>query len=112
MKNLLPYALCLILFFVGRLTAPKPDKELKAKYEQERDAIMEVIGQKDGQISRLNEDAEAIKAKFSADSAIFMDKLLDNQRAYSALKRKYNEINLNRADAQSLDSIISRLYPD
>lgn len=108
----LPYVLALVLFLAGRWTAPQPDKELRKKFEAERESILEVIGQKDAQIVRLNEASHAIEKERVQDSLRFAGALESNKRAYSALKRKYNEINLNRANAHTLDSLVSVLFPD
>jgi hypothetical protein len=109
-KKYWPVILCVLLFFAGRLTAPKPDKELKAKFEAEREAILEVIGQKDAQIVQMAERSHEIRRQMTLDSLRFAGALEVNQMAYSALKRKYNEINLNRATVHELDSIIAALY--
>lgn len=85
-------------------------KELKEKYQEEQNQILEVIGQKDAEIVRLNEASGAIRERMQSDSAFFAHALNENKRAYSALKKKYNEINLNRASVADLDSLVSVLY--
>ena len=107
-----PVILAALLFFVGRCTAPKPDKELRAKYEQERDAIMEVIGQKDAKIIQMAAESREIRKQMTSDSLKFSVELGANKRAYTALKKKYNEINYTRYTAHDLDSVLSVLFPD
>jgi gas vesicle protein len=112
MKKLLPYLLIIAAFFAGLFSAPDRSKELEKKFEQEREVILEAIGQKDRQIIEMAAESREIRERMVQDSLRFAGALEANKRAYTALKKRYNEINLNRADAAQLDSILSRLYPD
>lgn len=112
LSNYIPYLLAGVLFFAGRWTAPKPDTELMQKYEEERKYHLSQIDSLKGKAGDLVKAGEAIKEKMYSDSLKFSSDLRANKEAYLKLKKKYNEINLSRANAQSLDSIVSRLYPD
>lgn len=112
MKKFIPYILlALIIFLAGRWTKEDNSKELEAKYKAERKLILDVLGKKQIEVARLQADSEAIRKEMVQDSLRFAGALERNQTAYNRLKKKYNEINLHRADAQSLDSLVSRLYP-
>jgi len=115
MKNLskyIPYILAAVLFFAGRWTSPKPDKELMQKYESERTYHLSQIDSLKGKADDLADTGAAILEKMYSDRLKYENALQANKEAYLKLKKKYNEINLNRADAQLLDSLISSLYPD
>lgn len=114
MKTVLKYApwiLCLALFLIGRLTAPSSDGENLAR-EKEREALYQMLEQKQGRLDVLRKDSLAIREKMSVDSLNFSIALKANNEAYIKLKKKYNEINLSRANAHTLDSLISGLYPE
>lgn len=112
LSNYIPFVLAGVLFFAGRWTAPKPDNELMEKYEAERKHHLSQIDSLKGKAGDLVKAGEAIREKMYSDSLKFSSDLLANKEAYLKLKKKYNEINLSRADAQLLDSLISSLYPD
>lgn len=112
MKQYLPYILAVALFFAGRWTGQKPDTELMEKYESERIFHMEQIKALKGKGDSLVKAGEAIREKMYSDSLKFSSDLQANKEAYLKLKKKYNEINLSRADAHLLDSLVSSLYAD
>ena len=116
MKKYIPYAIALLIlaaFIAGRMSGGNNDaeKELLNQWEKEREAYHQAIGQKDAQIVRLNQAQEAINQRRVSDSIRFAGALERNQMAYNRLKKKYNEINLNRATVHQLDSVVSALYP-
>jgi hypothetical protein len=115
MKPLLKYwpvLLILLAFFSGRFTASDNSEELLENGKQERQLLMEKVVEKQVEITKLRKDSAAVRGKMHLDSLRFAKALQENQRAYNALKRKYNEINLNRATVHGLDSIVSLLLPD
>lgn len=116
MKTILKYAIPLVIlagiFLAGRYSAPDNSDELKENWKQERKLLMEGIVKKQAEVTSLRADSLAIREQMTLDSLRFSRALEVNQRAYTALKRKYNEINLNRADAHTLDSVILSLFPD
>lgn len=115
MKPLLKYwpvLLILLAFLSGRFTASDNTEELEHNWKQERKLLMEGIVKKQAEVTSLRADSLAIRKEMTSDSLRFSRALEVNQRAYTALKRKYNEINLNRADAHTLDSVILSLFPD
>jgi hypothetical protein len=112
MKSFIPYILAVALFFAGRWTGPKPDTELLKKYETERIFHVEQIKALKAKADDLAGAGKAIREKMYSDSLKFSSDLRANKEAYLKLKKKYNEINLIRANAQSLDSLVSSLYPN
>ena len=119
MKELrkLPLWLTVVVLFaalslVGRWTAPKPDKDLLQKYETERKFHLLRIEDLNGKLADRDKVGFIIREKMKEDSLIFSEQLQANNKAYLRLKKKYNEINLHRANAHTLDSLVSRLYPD
>lgn len=107
-----PWVLCVALFFVGRISSPKPDKELIRKYEMEREFHRLQITTLNAKLADRDKSGLAILEKMKSDSLKSADALRANKEAYLTLKKRYNEINLNRADSHLLDSLVSRLYPD
>lgn len=113
MKKYIPYILlAIIIFLAGRWTKEDNSKELEARYKAERKLILDVLGKKQIEVANLDLKAQKVEKRRVRDSLYFAGKLEANQRAYLALKKKYNEINLSRADAHVLDSLVSGLYPD
>jgi hypothetical protein len=107
-----PALLILLAFIAGRFTANDNSDELQENWKQERKLLMEGIIKKQAEVTSLRADSLAIRKEMTLDSLRFSRALEVNQRAYTALKRKYNEINLNRASVHDLDSIVSVLLPD
>jgi hypothetical protein len=88
-------------------------KDDKSVYEErERDVHLEMIRRNSERIERLSLDSLTIRQKMYSDSLKYSGLLKANNEAYLKLKKKYNEINLSRADAHTLDSLVSGLYPD
>lgn len=110
LSNYIPFVLAGVLFFAGRWTSPKPDKELMQKYESERKYHLSQIDSLEGKAYDLLQAGLAIREKMYSDSLKFSSDLQVNKQAYLKLKKRYNEINLSRADAHDLDSIVSFLY--
>lgn len=110
--NYLPYVLAGILFFAGRCSMPAADKDLIKKYELERKTLLEDVKVREARIIDRDKEAATIVQKMKEDHARDSVALKANNEAYLKLKRKYNEINLSRADAHVLDSLVSGLYPD
>lgn len=80
------------------------------KYESERKYHLSQIDSLKGKTIDLVKAGEEIQEKMKSDSLEFAKALRVNKQAYLKLKKKYNEINLSRADAHSLDSLVSVLY--
>src|SRR5688500_15304389 len=98
MKKYMPLAiLALIIFFAGRWTKDDNSKELKEKYEQERQVDRDRISGLVEKLTAKDAESRTINEERIQDSLRFSDALERNQTAYNRLKRKYNEINLNRA---------------
>lgn len=113
LKKYWPFiVLCLIIFFSGRWTKDDNSKELKEKYEQERQRDRDSISVLLKNLTAKHAESRTINEERIQDSLRFADALERNQRAYNSLKRKYNEVNFNRFSAARLDSIVSELYPD
>ena len=117
MKNLKTYLLLagiILAFILGLFSGSGKDaeRELQERYKAERKLILDQITKKQVEIYKLNQAQKAIEARRVQDSLQFAGALERNQTAYNRLKKKYNEINLNRADAHLLDSIVSELFPD
>lgn len=106
----LPYILCVVLFFAGRLSSPDRSKEVEKKYKEEQEIILKAKALGDVKIADLIKAQERVERERVQDSLRFASALEANQRAYNALKRKYNEINLSRATVRQLDSAVSVLY--
>lgn len=113
MKSLfkyLPYFLAAALFLAGRWMAPD-GKDLIQKYEVERNYHLSEIKKLNARADDLAKAGLKLAEKMKADSLKTAHALKANNEAYLKLKKKYNEINLNRADAHTLDSLVSGLYP-
>jgi hypothetical protein len=108
----LPYILIVVAFAAGMLLKTSPDKELRKKWEDERRKLEESIKSRDARILILTGQGEAIKERMQQDSLQAVVALKGKDSRIKSLTNKLNEINLARADADSLDSIIARLYPD
>jgi hypothetical protein len=88
-------------------------REPSTEYDKkEREVHLEMIKRNSDRIARLSLDSLTIRQKMYSDSLKFSEALKANNEAYLKLKKKYNEINLSRADAHTLDSLVSGLYPD
>ena len=111
-KQYFPILLILLAFFSGRWTKDDNSKELEEKYEQERKVDRDSIRELQRRAALKVVEFDHFKKQMKSDSAFYAGKLEANQRAYNSLKRKYNEINLNRATSAQLDSIVSVLFPD
>ena len=111
-QYILPLIILAAIFLAGRFTASDNSDELKDNWKQERKLLMEGIIKKQTDLTRLQADSIAVRKQMTLDSLRFSRALEVNQRAYTALKRKYNEINLNRADAHVLDSLVAGLYAE
>ena len=109
-KKFWPFILCALLFWAGRLTAPDNSKALEAKYEAERKQDRKAISDLMAKDALKSAEFDRVRDQLRKDSLNFSVQLQANKRAYSALKKRYNEINLNRADSHLLDSIIMKLY--
>lgn len=105
-----PVLLILLAFLGGRYSSPDHSEEVEKQYKKERNLILEAIAQKQLEVAALDKRMETIEAERVQDSLRFAGALEVNQRAYTALKKKYNEINLNRATHAQLDSVVSVLY--
>ena len=112
LANYLPYILAAVLFFAGRWTAPQPDKGLLKRYEVERKYHIDQISKLNARADDLAKAGLRLSEKMKSDSLKFSIALKANNEAYLKLKKKYNEINLNRADAHTLDSVVLSLYPN
>ena len=110
-QYILPLIILAAIFLAGRFTASDNSDELQENWKQERKLLMEGIIKKQTDLTRLQADSIAVRKQMTLDSLRFSRALEVNQRAYTALKRKYNEINLNRASVHELDSLITKLYP-
>lgn len=107
-----PLLAIIAAFFCGQFSGGKPEKELIQKFEQERERDRAAISNLLKEITHLNAESQTIREQMVQDSIRFTGALERNQRAYTALKRKYYEIDLRRANSSTLDSIVSRLYPE
>lgn len=113
MKKYIPYILILAAFLAGMFLGSSNDsKLLQDKWEKERKVILESLLEKQVREATLIKAGEATEQKRVNDSLYYARQLESNKQAYLALKKKYNEINLNRATVPELDSIVARLYPD
>lgn len=111
MKRYIPYAIILlIIFFAGRYSKSDKTPELEQKWKSERKLTLDQLQKKQVEITHLEALQKEIDRRRVEDSLKFASALERNQRAYNALKKKYNEINLNRATAHELDSVVSVLY--
>ena len=106
-----PILLILLAFLSGRWTASKDTGELE-KLREDRKVIIQGIINKQVEVTQLRAAQEETERKRVSDSLYYANALQTNKRAYTALKKKYNEINLNRADAHTLDSLLFSLYPN
>lgn len=106
----LPYVLALVLFLAGRWTAPQPDKELRKKFEAERESILEVIGQKDAQIVRLKDDRAKERERRVSDSLRSARALARQESITAALKKENERINYKNYSNPDLDSIDAILF--
>jgi hypothetical protein len=100
----------IIAVAVTGLFSGKADKSVYD--EKERAVHLEMIRRNSERIERLSLDSLTIRQKMYSDSLKYSGLLKANNEAYLKLKKKYNEINLSRADAHTLDSLVSGLYPD
>lgn len=107
-----PILLILFAFIAGRFSSPDVSKELQIKFEQERQRDREAISGLLKKITALSSESRTIREQMTLDSLKYSDALERNKQAYQSLKKKYYEINLSRANAHDLDSLVSRLYPD
>lgn len=105
-------AIALIIFFAGRFSKDDDSKELEALRKKERTMFQQQIIKKQVEIQGLIKAQQEIERQRIEDSIRFAGALERNQIAYNRLKKKYNEINLNRADAHTLDSLLFSLYPN
>lgn len=115
MRKYFPYLLCIAFFLLGQFlgTQDKSGEELlKRKFEQEQQWDRDSISALLNKITALSAESATIRERMVQDSLKYSDALERNQRAYLALKRKYDEINLSRATVHDLDSIVSVLFPN
>lgn len=106
----LPYVLAGLLFFVGRCSTPKPDKDLIKKYELERKTLLEDIKLKEARIIDRETEAKEIVTRMKQDSLKTYVELQAKNRAIFKLKESYENISFRDADGAKLDSVLSVLY--
>jgi len=111
-KPFLSYILAAALFFAGRWTSSDNSSELERKYALERKYHLNEIEKLKAAIDDRDKVGQQIVKKMYEDSVKAAIDLRANKEAYGKLKKKYNEINLNRASSVQLDSVLSVLYPD
>lgn len=112
-KKYIPHLIILlIIFFAGRWSKDNNSPELEAKFKQERKLILDQLQKKQIKVSELENRMREIDSHRVQDSLFYADRLSENQTAYNRLKKKYNEINLNRATHSDLDSLIGVLFPN
>jgi hypothetical protein len=110
LKTFLPYILAGGLFFAGRWTGPDNSKELTRKYELERKYHLNEISKLNAALVDRDSLGLRIMRKMHEDSLKTAIDLRANKEAYGRLKKKYNEINLNRASSAQLDSLVEVLF--
>lgn len=106
----LPYVLAGILFFVGRCSSPKPDKDLIRKYEMERKTLLEDIKIREARIIDRETQASTIIDRMKQDSVKLSSELQAKNRAIFKLEKYYASISFRDADGAKLDSVLSVLY--
>ncbi len=115
MKNYLkylPWLITVICFFIGRISSPKPDKDLIRKYELERETLLADNKAKERLILTLSNQDKEIRAKMTKDSLENIKALTANKAVILKLKKDYEKISFRNASASELDSLLSALYPD
>jgi hypothetical protein len=117
MKNLLkylPYILIVVAVFVGRWTAPQPDKDLLKRYEVERKYHIDQISKLNAQADDLAKAGLMIAEKRQEDSLKTAIILRAKDSAFIKLKKENEKITLSRASVAELDSaraIVIALHP-
>lgn len=110
LSSYIPYLLAAVLFLVGRLTAPQPDKELLRKYEVERNYHLNQIDKLNAQADDLAKAGIEIGEKMEARRVKDSIALKAKDRVIFKLKQNYENISFRNADAVKLDSIFAALY--
>jgi hypothetical protein len=112
LTQFLPYILIVVAFFAGMLLKTSPDKELKKKWESERETLQDQIEARDARILILTGVETKIREKAKADSIRSSMAIQSKDARIKDLKKRLDEINTTMASGADLDSIIARLYPD
>lgn len=114
MKKYIPYILILVAFFAGQLSGSNKhaEKELKAKFEQERQRDRAKINELLAKLAIKEGQERTIREKMKEDSIASAAALARNKQEYNRLKKRYNEINLSRATSNQLDSLVEVLFSD
>lgn len=114
LSNYIPYILAGVLFFTGRWTSPKPDKELMQKYESERKYHLSQIDSLKGDLVDKDKAIATIRKQRYKDSLKTSVELRARDRVILKQQKENEKINLSRASATKLDSLRARLltlYP-
>jgi hypothetical protein len=106
----LPYILVVVAFFAGMLLKTSPDKELKKKWESERETLQDQIEARDARILILTGVETKIREKMRVDSLETLNRLKRNQIEIARLKGIINAINFQNSTTEQLDSIRNVLF--
>jgi transposase-like protein len=105
LKKYLPYAFIALAFFLGQLSTPRADDQLRAKFENEREIQNRIIRQKNMQIISLQGERRMIKERAIQDSIHFADLLEAKDKRIKALTIKINAVDYHRFNSNQLDSV-------
>jgi hypothetical protein len=110
-KKYLPYLFIAISFYLGSLSSFRGDeRKVRQMYDQDRQALINLINYKTTRISTLNKLGVKLSEKLYKDSVYFADRLKAKDIRIMQLQRRLNEINTTNSTVAELDSIRAVLY--
>lgn len=110
MKKYLPYILVIAAYFAGLFSVNDPSRELQEKYQQEQNAILEVIGQKDAEIIQLQNAIVIERSGRKSDSLKSSIEVAKRDRIIIQMKKRNENRSFDSYSDSQLDSLLSRHY--
>jgi predicted RNase H-like nuclease (RuvC/YqgF family) len=94
-----------VAFGLGMLMSKGPDKELREKYEKEREEIGKRLEEKEKQIEQLGKEGEELRVRMREDSVKYAAALRTRDRNITTLENTIKKVDYRNARATDLDSL-------
>lgn len=107
-----PYVAILIVAVCVWIFKPNPDRQLRLKYEKENKQYERNIRSAFKRIDNLQKDSIAMRDKMREQELQFQAEKKNDELRYNKLKKQHDKINFRNYNANQLDSIRRRLYPE
>lgn len=103
-------ALVVAAFLAGQFISPRPDKELREKFAEERKIYEDSLQSKELQIIVLSHIENKLKDKITKDSLRYVEEFKKSDDEIKRLKNKIVLIDFSKYRVDELDSVRAALY--